>query len=169
MAGEKTAVVTGSSSGIGFETSLLLAKNGFRTYATVRNPDKAKAIREISDKGELPMRIIELDVDSDKSVEDTVHKINDESKRIDVVVNNAGYALVGALEDLSMDEIKAKLFGAITIMKAVLPIMRKQQGGTIVNVSSMGGRVALPLCPAYHGTKFALEGISESMRFEADS
>src|SRR5215217_3524080 len=147
MAGEKTAVVTGSSSGIGFETSLLLAKNGFRTYATVRNPDKAKAIRDISDKGELPMRIIELDVDSDKSVEDTVHKINDESKRIDVVVNNAGYALVGALEDLSMDEIKAQfetnLFGAIRIMKAVLPIMRKQQGGTIVNVSSMGGRVAL--------------------------
>lgn len=173
MAEEKTAVVTGSSSGIGFETSLLLAKNGFRTYATVRNPDKAKAIRDISDKGELPMRIIELDVDSDKSVEDTVHKINDESKRIDVVVNNAGYALVGALEDLSMDEIKAQfetnLFGAIRIMKAVLPIMRKQQGGTIVNVSSMGGRVALPLCPAYHGTKFALEGISESMRFEADS
>ena len=92
-------------------------------------------------------------MDSDKSVEDTVHKINDESKRIDVVVNNAGYALVGALEDLSMDEIKAQfetnLFGAIRIMKAVLPIMRKQQGGTIVNVDSMGGRVALPLCPAY--------------------
>jgi NAD(P)-dependent dehydrogenase (short-subunit alcohol dehydrogenase family) len=173
MAEEKTAVVTGSSSGIGFETSLLLAKNGFRTYATVRNPDKAKAIRDILDKGELPIRLIELDVDSDKSVEDAVHKINDESKRIDVVVNNAGYALVGALEDLSMDEIKAQfetnVFGAIRIMKAVLPIMRKQKGGTIVNVSSMGGKVALPLCPAYHGTKFALEGLSESMRFETDS
>jgi NAD(P)-dependent dehydrogenase (short-subunit alcohol dehydrogenase family) len=173
MAEEKTAVVTGSSSGIGFETSLLLAKNGFRTYATVRNPDKAKAIRDISDKGELPIRVVELDVDSDKSVEDAIDRINDESKRIDVVVNNAGYALVGALEDLSMDEIKAQfetnVFGAIRIMKAVLPIMRIQQGGTIVNVSSMGGRVALPLCPAYHGTKFALEGVSESMRFETDS
>jgi NAD(P)-dependent dehydrogenase (short-subunit alcohol dehydrogenase family) len=171
---EKTAVVTGSSSGIGFETSLLLAKNGFRTYATVRNPGKAKALRDVLDKGELPIRLIELDVDSDKSVEGTIHKINDESKRIDVVVNNAGYALVGALEDLSMDEIKAQfetnVFGAIRIMKAVLPIMRKQKGGgTIVNVSSMGGRVALPLCPAYHGTKFALEGLSESMRFETDS
>jgi NAD(P)-dependent dehydrogenase (short-subunit alcohol dehydrogenase family) len=173
MAEEKIAVVTGSSSGIGFETSLLLAKNGFRTYATVRNPNKAKALRDISDKGELPIRVVELDVDSDKSVEDAIDRINDESKRIDVVVNNAGYALVGALEDLSMDEIKAQfetnLFGAIRVMKAVLPIMRKQQGGTIVNVSSMGGRVALPLCPAYHGTKFALEGISESMRFETDS
>ena len=109
MAEEKTAVVTGSSSGIGFETSLLLAKNGFRTYATVRNPDKAKAIRHISDKGELPMRIIELDVDSDKSVEDTFHKINDESKRIDVVVNNAGYALVGALEDFRWMKLRPSL------------------------------------------------------------
>src|SRR5215216_5623701 len=172
MAGEKTAVVTGSSSGIGFETSLLLAKNGFRTYATVRNPDKAKAIRDISDKGELPMRIIELDVDSDKSVEDAIGKIHDESKRIDVLVNNAGYALTGALEDLSMDDIKAQfetnLFGAIRVMKAVLPVMRKQRGGTIVNISSMGGRIGFPLFPAYHGTKFALEGISESMRFETE-
>ena len=170
---EKMAVVTGSSSGIGFETSLLLAKNGFRTYATVRNPDKAKAIRDISDKGELPIRVVELDVDSDKSVEDAIDRINDESKRIDVLVNNAGYSLFGALEDLSMDEIKAQfetnLFGAIRVMKAVLPIMRKQQGGTIVNVSSTVGRVALPLISAYSGTKFALEGVSESMRYETDS
>jgi NAD(P)-dependent dehydrogenase (short-subunit alcohol dehydrogenase family) len=167
---EKTAVVTGSSSGIGFETSLMLAKNGFRTYATVRNADKAKAIRDISDKGELPIQVIELDVDSDKSVEDAIGKIHDESKRIDVLVNNAGYALTGALEDLSMDDIKAQfetnLFGAIRVMKAVLPVMRKQRGGTIVNISSMGGRIGFPLFPAYHGTKFALEGISESMRFE---
>jgi NAD(P)-dependent dehydrogenase (short-subunit alcohol dehydrogenase family) len=171
---EKIAVVTGSSSGIGFETSLLLAKNGFRTFATVRNPDKAKAIRNISDKGELPIRVVELDVNSDKSVNEAIDRINDESKRIDVLVNNAGYSLIGALEDLSMDEIKAQfetnLFGAIRVMKAVLPIMRKQQGGrgTIVNVSSTAGRVAFPLFPVYNGTKFALEGVSESMRFETD-
>src|SRR5919197_6211320 len=169
---EKIAVLAGSSSGIGFETSLLLAKNGFRTYATVRNPDKAKEILDISNKGKLPMRMIELDVDSDKSVDYAIHKINDESKRIDVLVNNAGYVLVGALEDLSMGEIKAQfernLFGGIRAMEAVLPIMRKQQRGTIVNVSSIGGRVALPLCPTYHGTKFALEGASESMRFETE-
>jgi NAD(P)-dependent dehydrogenase (short-subunit alcohol dehydrogenase family) len=170
---EKIAVVTGSSSGVGFETSLLLAKNGFRTYATVRNLDKAKAIRNISDKGELPIRVVELDVNSDRSVEDAIDRINDESGRIDLLVNNAGYSLFGALEDLSMDEIKAQfetnLFGAIRVMKAVLPIMRKQQGGTIVNVSSMAGRVAFPLLPAYNGTKFALEGVSESMRYETDS
>jgi NAD(P)-dependent dehydrogenase (short-subunit alcohol dehydrogenase family) len=170
---EKIALVTGSSSGVGYETSLLLAKNGFRTYATVRNPDKAKAIRNISDKGELPIRVVKLDVNSDRSVEDAIDRINDESGRIDVLVNNAGYSLFGALEDLSMDEIKAQfetnLFGAIRVMKAVLPIMRKQQGGTIVNVSSMAGRVAFPLLPAYNGTKFALEGVSESMRYETDS
>jgi NAD(P)-dependent dehydrogenase (short-subunit alcohol dehydrogenase family) len=171
--GEKIAVVTGSSSGIGFETSLLLAKNGFRTYATVRNLEKAKAIKDISDKGDLPIRVVELDVDSDKSVKDAIDRINDESKRIDVLVNNAGYALVGALEDLSMDEIKAQfetnLFGAIRVMKAVLPTMRKQQGGgTIVNISSMGGRIAFPLDPAYHGTKFALEGVSESVHYETE-
>ena len=170
---EKIALVTGSSSGVGFETSLLLAKNGFRTYATVRNLHKAKAMRNISDKGELPIRVVELDVNSDKSVEDAINRINDESKRIDVLVNNAGYSLLGALEDLSMDEIKAQfetnLFGAIRVMKAVLPIMRKQQGGTIVNVSSMAGRVAFPLLPAYNGTKFAFEGVSESMRYETDT
>lgn len=91
----KIAVVTGSSSGIGFETSLLLAKNGFRTFATVRNPDKAKAIRNISDKGELSIRVVELDVNSDKSVDDAIDRINEESKRINVLVNNAGYSLIG--------------------------------------------------------------------------
>ena len=169
---EKVVVVTGSSSGIGLETSLLLAKNGFRTFATVRNLDKANAIRNISDKGELPIQVVELDVSSDKSVNAAIDKINDESKRIDVLVNNAGYSLIGALEDLSMDEIKAQfetnLFGTIRVMKAVLPIMRKQKGGTIVNVSSMAGRVGFPLFPAYSGTKFALEGVSESMRLETD-
>jgi NAD(P)-dependent dehydrogenase (short-subunit alcohol dehydrogenase family) len=170
---EKIAVVTGSSSGIGFETSLLLAKNGFRTYATVRDLDKAKAIKEISDKGELPITVMELDVTNDKSVSDAIDKIvNEKSERIDVLVNNAGYGQGGALEDDSMDEIKSlfetNLFGAIRVMKAVLPIMRKQRGGTIVNVSSMGGRIAFPLGSAYHGTKFALEGVSESVRYETE-
>jgi NAD(P)-dependent dehydrogenase (short-subunit alcohol dehydrogenase family) len=113
-----------------------------------------------------------LDVSSDKSVNAAIDKINDESKRIDVLVNNAGYSLIGALEDLSMDEIKAQfetnLFGTIRVMKAVLPIMRKQKGGTIVNVSSMAGRVGFPLFPVYSGTKFALEGVSESIRLETD-
>ena len=95
-----------------------------------------------------------------------------ESKRIDVLVKNAGYGLGGELKDLSMDEIKAQfetnVFGAIRVMKAVLPIMRKQRRGIIINISSMGGRVAFPNYSAYHGSKFALEGISESMRYETE-
>jgi NAD(P)-dependent dehydrogenase (short-subunit alcohol dehydrogenase family) len=115
---EKTAVVTGSASGIGFETSLLLAENGFHTYATVRDLDKAKAIKEISDKHQLPITVVELEVTSDKSVSDAIDKITSkEGKRIDVLVNNAGYGQGGALEDDSMDEIKAlfetNLFGTV--------------------------------------------------------
>jgi NAD(P)-dependent dehydrogenase (short-subunit alcohol dehydrogenase family) len=170
---KKTAVVTGSASGIGFETSLLLAKNGFNTYATVRDIDKAKTIRDISNKHELPITVMELDVTRDKSVSDAIDKIIDkENKRIDVLVNNAGYGQGGALEDDSMDEIKSlfetNLFGAIRVMKAVLPIMRKQQSGIIANISSIGGRIGFPFGTAYHGTKFALEGISESMRYETE-
>jgi NAD(P)-dependent dehydrogenase (short-subunit alcohol dehydrogenase family) len=170
---KKTAVVTGSASGIGFETSLLLAKNGFNTYATVRDIDKAKTIRDISNKHELPITVMELDVTRDKSVSDAIDKIIDkENKRIDVLVNNAGYGQGGALEDDSMDEIKSlfetNLFGAIRVMKAVLPFMRKQQSGIIANISSIGGRIGFPFGTAYHGTKFALEGISESMRYETE-
>ena len=95
-----------------------------------------------------------------------------ESKRIDVLVKNAGYELGGELKDLSMDEIKSQfetnVFDAIRVMKAVLPIMRKQRRGIIINISSMGGRVAFPNYSAYHGSKFALEGISESMRYETE-
>src|ERR671919_1159566 len=95
-----------------------------------------------------------------------------ESKRIDVLVKNAGYELGGELKDLSMDEIKSQfetnVFDAIRVMKAVLPIMRKQRRGVIKNKSSMGGRVSFPNYSAYHGSKFALEGISESMRYETE-
>jgi NAD(P)-dependent dehydrogenase (short-subunit alcohol dehydrogenase family) len=169
--GKKVAVVTGSSSGMGFETSLLLAKYGFHTYATVRNPSRAKALKDISDKGELPIQVVELDVDSDKSVKDAIDRIYKESERIDVLVNNAGYSLLGALEDLSMDQVKAQfetnLFGPIRVMKSVLPIMRKQrEGGIIVNVSSMSGRLGFPFLSAYAASKFAIEGLTESLVYE---
>lgn len=108
----------------------------------------------------------------DKSVKDAISKVLYENKRIDVIVNNAGYALVGALEDLSMEEIKTQFetnfFGAIRVIQRVLPTMRDQRSGMIVNVSSMGGRIAIPLDSAYHGTKFALEGLSESLQYEVE-
>lgn len=169
---EKVALVTGSSSGIGFETSVLLARNGFHTYSTVRNLEKSQALTNIAKKEDLPLKVIELDVSSDKSVRDGVNGVLHENKRIDVIVNNAGYALVGAFEDLSMDEIKAQFetnfFGAIRVIQAVLPTMRDHRNGRIVNVSSMGGKIAIPLDSAYHGTKFALEGLSESLQYEVE-
>ncbi|MDP9290535.1 MAG: SDR family NAD(P)-dependent oxidoreductase [Thermoproteota archaeon] len=168
------AVVTGSSSGIGLETSLLLARSGFHTYATVRNIDKAQQLVDIvkKEKNELPLEILPLDITDDNSVKSTIDKIVNESGRIDVVVNNAGYGLIGALEDIPMQEMKAhfdtNLFGAIRVMQNVLPIMRKQRSGTIVNISSMGGRIAFPLSSTYSGTKFALEGVTDSLGYEVE-
>jgi short-subunit dehydrogenase len=184
MQQEKTvAVVTGSSTGIGYETSLTLARNGFHTYATMRKiegQEGSKHITDIAKKENLPLQVIQLDVNIDKSVIDAINKIVDQEKRIDVVVNNAGYALVGALEETSMDEIKAQFetnfFGAVRVMQTVIPIMRKKQqqqrssgsSSKIVNVTSMGGRIAIPLDSIYHGTKFALEGLSESIQYELE-
>lgn len=169
---QKVAVVTGSSSGIGFATSLLLARNGFHTYATMRNLDKSKSILDIAKKEKLPLEVIRLDVDDDKSVKDAVNKIVAEKKRIDVLVNNAGYGLVGCVEELSIDEVKAifetNLFGIVRVTQAVLPTMRKQGSGIIVNVSSVAGRISFPVTPAYISTKFALEGLSESMKYELE-
>lgn len=167
---KKVAVVTGSSSGIGYETALSLARNGFYTYATMRNLNKSKEIIENARNAGLPLKVLELDVASDDSVFKSIANIYGERGRIDVIVNNAGYALVGTVEDLSMEELRGQFetnfFGAVRVIKAVLPQMRKQRSGTIVNITSMGGRIAIPLDPAYHATKFALEGLSESMQYE---
>ena len=167
---KKVALVTGSSSGIGYETALLLARNGFDTFATMRNMNKSKQITEVSKRENLPLRVMQLDVNDDRSVADAINNILNEKKSIEVVVNNAGYGLMGSVEDSSIDEIKAQFetnfFGAIRVIKEVIPIMRKQRSGTIVNVSSVAGRIGFPMGSAYVSSKFALEGLSESMSYE---
>ena len=173
MQKQNVALVTGSSSGIGYETAILLAKSGFHTYASMRNLEKSKSIAEISNTEKLPLEIIQLDVNDDRSVKEAIDKIVEEDNRIDVLVNNAGYGLFGSLEDLSIEEIKAQFetnfFGVIRVTQKVLPIMRKQNSGTIVNLSSVGGRVGVPILSAYQSTKFALEGLSESLSYELES
>jgi NAD(P)-dependent dehydrogenase (short-subunit alcohol dehydrogenase family) len=168
----KVAVVTGSSSGIGYETALMLARNGFLTYATMRNLSKSENIKSIAAKENLPIRITQLDVTDDVSVKNAVKAILAETGRINVLVNNAGYVLDGAFEDLSMDEIKAQyetnVFGLIRTTQAVLPIMREQKSGTIVNISSVAGRLGYPSGSAYISTKCAVEGLSESMAYELE-
>jgi len=103
---QRVAVVTGASSGIGYETSLTLARNGFHTYATMRNLQKSKSITEIANTEKLSLQVVQLDVTDDGSVKDTINRIVAEKKRIEVLVNNAGYGLFGSLEDMSVEEIK---------------------------------------------------------------
>ena len=169
---KKVAIVTGSSSGIGFETSLLLARNGFFTYLTMRNLDKAKTIIKIKEKEKLSLEILQLDVTDDKSVKEAINKIKNEQERIDVLVNNAGYALVGPFEEISIKEFKEQfetnVFGVIRVTQTVLPIMRRQKGGVIVNISSIAGKIGFPLTSAYASSKFALEGLSESIAYEIE-
>ena len=169
---QKVAVVTGSSSGIGFETSLTLARSGFLTYATMRNLGKGATIKSVAAKEGLPIRVVQLDVTEERSINDAIHSIKSDVGKIDVLVNNAGYGLNGAFEDLAMEEIKAQyetnLFGVIRVTQAVLPIMRKQKSGIIVNISSGAGRFGYPGGSAYVSTKFAIEGLSESMAYELE-
>ena len=171
-ANHKVAVVTGSSTGIGYETSLTLARNGFLTYATMRNLNKSENMKMVATKENLPIRIKQLDVTDDISVTNAVQEVSSEAGRIDVLVNNAGYGLNGAFEDLAMDEIKAQyetnVFGLIRMTQAVLPIMRRQKSGTIVNIISGAGRFGFPSGSAYVSTKFAVEGLSESMSYELE-
>src|SRR5215210_2523237 len=167
------AVVTGSSGGIGLATSLALARNGYLTYATMRNLAKRDSIQSVADKQHLPIRVVQLDVtDEENSIKKAIQSILSEAGRIDLLVNNAGYALTGAFEDIEIDEIKAQyetnVFGVIRVTQAVLPIMRKQGSGRIINISSGAGRIGYPGGSAYVSSKFALEGLTESMAYEIE-
>jgi NAD(P)-dependent dehydrogenase (short-subunit alcohol dehydrogenase family) len=167
---EKVAIVTGSSSGIGYETSLALARDGYYTFATVRNLKKADKILQVAKKENLNIETIQLDVDDEKSISVAIEKVISKKQRIDVIVNNAGWGLFGSVEDISMKDFRAQfetnLFGIISIIQKVAPIMRKQGSGVIVNISSVAGRIGFPGSPAYISSKFALEGLSESLRYE---
>ena len=170
MEKQNIALVTGSSTGIGFETSLLLARNGFYTYATMRDTRKSDNIEKIAKNENLPLKVLLMDVDNDDSVKNAIYKILDEKKKIDILINNAGYGLFGALEEISMDEAKKQfetnLFGAMRTIKEILPTMRKQKNGIIINVTSLAGVVGIPAECIYVSTKFALEGLSESISYE---
>ena len=167
---EKVALVTGSSSGIGYETSLALAREGYFTYATMRDLKKEETIKKIATEENLPLKVIELDVDNYDSVQNAVKTIIEEKQRIDVLVNNAGWGIWGTAEDVSIEEFRAQFetnfFSVVRMIQKVAPIMRKQGTGDIVNISSIAGRIGFPVSTAYISSKFAIEGLSESLRYE---
>ena len=166
----QVALITGCSSGIGYETASMLARNGYHTIATMRNVKKSNSLLKTSEEENLPLKVLELDVNDVTSIERAISQVEKEAKRIDILINNAGYGLVGFFEDLSLDEIRnqfeTNFFGVLNITKKVIPIMRSQKSGTIINISSGAGQVGFPGISAYVSTKFAVEGFSESLTYE---
>jgi len=166
----QVALITGCSSGIGYETALTLARNGFCTYAGVRNTKNSDALEKKIANEKLNLNILQLDVNDKSSIENAVNQIKTEEKRIDVLINNAGYGLVGFFEELRLDEIRSQFetnfFGVLTVTKKIIPLMREQKSGTIINISSGAGQVGFPGISAYVSTKFAIEGFSESLMYE---
>ncbi|NOU86172.1 SDR family oxidoreductase [Paenibacillus sp. LMG 31460] len=167
-----TALVTGASSGFGFLTSITLAQKGYRVIATMRDLGKSGALLAHAEQVGVTNAIetMALDVTIHDSIEQVVSDIMDKYGRIDVLVNNAGFAVGGYVEDVPMEawrsQLETNVFGVIATTRAVLPHMRAQQSGCIVNVSSVSGLSAFPGYAPYSTSKFAIEGFSESLRLE---
>lgn len=161
---KRVALITGCSSGIGEATAARLAKGDWTVYATARKPHTLDALAAAGCK------TLALDVDSEDSMAAAVETVNNESGGVDALVNNAGYSQSGATETLDIDDVRRQfetnVFGLLRMCQLVLPHMREQRSGRIVNVSSMGGRLVFPGGGAYHATKYAVEAFSDAMRFE---
>lgn len=172
MKSKRTVLVTGCSSGIGLATCHVLSGNDFITFGTVRNLSKANKIQDLIDRESLPLKILHLDVNDNQSIKLAVKRILSDTGRLDVLINNAGYGMFGPIEEITTQEVKnqfeTNFFGTIRVIKAIVPIMRKQGNGLIVNISSMVGRFGVPLNSAYVSSKFAVEGLSESIAFELE-
>jgi len=162
---DKTAFVTGASAGIGEATARALLAAGYRVFAGARRLDRMAGLAAAS------ATLIKLDLTDDASIVAAVNTIKNAAGRIDVLVNNAGYGSYGALEDVPLDEgrrqFEVNVFGLARLCQLVLPMMRAQKSGKIVNVTSIGGKIWEPLGAWYHATKFAVEGLSDCLRVEA--
>ena len=165
------AIVTGCSSGIGLSIAKTLAQNDYTVYAGSRNPSAATNLQNlISHENLTNIHPTELIVDEDESVKNTIKKIIEHEGKLDVLVNNAGYGIIGRIDDLPVHEFSKQfetdLFGPLRMIRAVLPQMKKQNSGRIINISSIAGQIGFPLTSPYICSKFALEGLSESLRQE---
>jgi NAD(P)-dependent dehydrogenase (short-subunit alcohol dehydrogenase family) len=165
--------ITGSSTGIGLATAIAFGRAGHDVYATMRNPDRAPELASIAAKERLPIKVLPMDVDNDASVDKAVAEVLAESGRIDVLVNNAGIAVTGPVEELPLAEFRRVMetnyFGALRCIQAVVRGMRERREGHIINVSSIQGRISIPSYAAYAASKWALEAASEALAQEAKS
>ena len=161
---KKVALVTGASSGIGKETAILLIQKGFTVYGAARRVEK------MADLKGAGVKILAMDVTDEDSMVKGVNEILQNENRIDILVNNAGYGSFGALEDVPISEAKyqfeVNIFGLARLTQLVLPTMREQHSGKIINISSIGGSFGEPHGAWYHATKYAVEGLSDSLRME---
>ncbi len=161
---KKVVLITGASSGIGKQTALLLIQQGLIVYGSARRLEKMQDLKEAG------VRLLHMDVTDDASMRKGVQEIIETEKRIDVLVNNAGYGSYGALEDVPVSEAKyqfdVNVFGLARLIQLALPHMRSQKSGRIINVSSIGGKIGEPHGAWYHAAKFAVEGLSDSLRME---
>ncbi len=163
---KKIALVTGSSSGIGRAAVKSFSEAGWTVLATMRRPsENASTFANLAN-----VRLVQLDVTDTDSIAQTVALVESDYGKLDALVNNAGYGLVGAFEEFTEDQLRRQfetnVFGTMNLTKAFIPLMREQGHGRIINVSSIGGRIGIPLYTAYHATKFAIEGFTESLDFE---
>ena len=166
----KSVIITGSNKGIGLETALAFARAGYKVFATMRNQERGDVLKQKIDEESLPISISEMDVDSDESVKQGIDSILKVNGSIDVLVNNAGVEHHGSVEELEMAQFKSIMetnyFGTLRCIKSLLPLMRKNRSGCIINVSSVAGRISgSPLGP-YTASKFAVEAISEVLAGE---
>jgi NAD(P)-dependent dehydrogenase (short-subunit alcohol dehydrogenase family) len=163
-------VVTGTSAGIGSATALLLGRAGHTVYATMRNPSRASQLQATINEEKLPVEVHQMDVNSDQSVASAISQILSKAGSVDALVNNAGIARSGSVEELSMDDFKAVMetnyFGALRCTRALLPRMRERRNGCIINVTSVAGHLACTPLGPYTASKFALEALSEVLAQE---
>jgi short-subunit dehydrogenase len=161
----KTVVITGSSSGIGKAAAIYFQQQGWQVAATMRSPEKEKELNNLPN-----VKLYALDVTDTTSIEQALQNIKKDFSKIDVVVNNAGFGADGVFESMSDEFIEKQfdtnVFGLMRVTREAIKIMRNQKSGTIVQIASVGGRVAFPLYSIYHGTKWAVEGFTESLQYE---
>ncbi len=168
-----SVLITGATDGLGRATAVYLAERGYRVLGAGRNAAKRAELEQLARERKLPLEMLEMDVTSDSSVDAALAEAERRAGRIDVLVNNAGYAVIAPVEEVSLEDLRAQFetnfFGVIRVTRRVLPAMRQRGAGRIVNMSSIAGKFAWPLFGPYSASKHALEGVSDALRLELHS